>query len=246
MRRRIAVLSIAAAVVAAAPCAAFANVSTADQKSPKIVEKVTDPAGDVVAKTGTLDDLSSSGTAQDPFKPGHGTKVTPTADDEAIDLSKVTYAVVRTGAKPVLRITYAAKGPFSRADNSQTTDSTFISLESFDAFDTNFAKGYSVSIDNEAKKLDMELDNKAGKKQKCAGLTGTLTSGAHTATLSVPLSCLSAVGVKASPLGSESAHMSFSVVATDDNGTVNETDSVTVAYDSTAKSRDLPLTPYKK
>lgn len=247
MRRRIVAMSIATVVVAAAPCAAFAAVSGADQKSPKVVDTVTDAKGDVVAKMGTLKDMSASGSAATPFKPGTGTTITPSADDNAIDLSKVTYTVVRTGAKPSLRITYVAKGPFSRSDKTHETATSYEEDAAFDGFETDFAKGFNVSIDNEPKKPAIEFDNKADKKQKCSGLTGSLKSGAHTATLSLPLSCLSAAGVKASQLTSEAAHVTMDIVETvTDSGSVSEDDSVTVAADKTGKSRDLPLTPYKK
>lgn len=243
MRRRIVAMSIATAVVAAAPCAAFANVSAADQKSPTIVEKLTDARGDVVAKMGTSKDMSR-GNSANAFKPGKGTAIAPSADDKAIDLRSVVYSVVRTGPKPALTITYHVKGPFSHQSKFTSDSTSFEDYETVDVFATFFTKGYNVSIFNDTKKLHAELATKSGKTQKCAGLTGTMKAHGNVATITLPLSCLTAAGVHAARLVSESMHVTedASFTMTSDSG--DESDMITVATDKVAKSRDLPL--YKK
>jgi hypothetical protein len=241
--RRTTVLSIAAAAVGTAlvvPGAAHAAVSKADQHAARIVVRVTDPKGDVVAKTGSENDLTD-GSGLNPFKPGHGTATPPSAADRAMDLTAVTYTIVRTGTKPALKINYKVRGPFTRHEKVSSASGSIQASASADGVITALAKGFTVTTDNFDKHPKTELDDKAGTKQSCPGLVATMTAGTRVATQTIPLSCLTAARITTSALRSESVHLT--VVA---DGTTSADESVTVATDKAAKTRVLPLTPYAK
>ena len=245
MRRRpAAIVTAIAAVAAAVPSAALAAPSRHDLGATKILVKVHDPKGDVVAKSGTLKDLSDNGPS--PFKPGHGTVVTPTPADDAIDLTKVVYHLVRTGPKPALTITYTAKGPFSHAHKKRRTVTGEEVTDSLDIIGTDLAKGYDVQSSTERSKSYVGFFDKSGKRVACPGFRSTMKLGAHVATQTVPLSCLAAAGLRASALRPLSAHMAYDldVDLSGLTGTGGGTHAaVTVALDTAAKTRTLPLTP---
>lgn len=215
------------------------GVSHKDAAARTIKVSVADPSGDVVARTGSMHDMTTKSNSLSPFKPGAGTAVTPTADDKAIDLTHVAYKVVRTGRKPALTITYTAAGPFINQTQKSTTATSASMTMSTDMVGTDLVHGYSVSAMDDGKKADSGLSNAKGKAVRCAGFRDSFPVGGHVATITVPLSCLAATHLATSTLQSESGHLLVQVAGS----AAGVTETMTVAWDVTAKTRTLPLTP---
>ena len=253
MRRRLipAALSIAAvsAGVLTAPTAGYAAPVTHGRTAETVTVKVSDRSGDVVAKTGTLGDLSSNSSSRDGFKPGHGTVTAPTAADLAIDLTKVTYRVRRTGPRPALVIRYEIAGPLTHSDKTSQTPTTYAEVMSFDGVETELANGYMIQSANGAGREGTGLFNKHGKVA-CSGFRAKMKPGARVVSETVPLSCLTAVGLRSSRLQSATLHAAVNISESLSTGdafmraakpTVKET--ATIAIDAAAKTRRLELTP---
>jgi hypothetical protein len=222
-------------ITAGATATAYAGgVSNRDQKAPVIKVTTKDAKGDLKAETGSLNDLADNGPS--PFKGGHGTVATPTTDDQAADLTSVAYKVVRTGKKPALTITYTSAGTFSSAMKVSPDGSVSASL---DAILTGLGRGYSVDVTNNKKFFPVGITNRAGKPMGCSGLRASMPKGSHVATVSVPLSCLSSLHLTAAAPVTMAMHLAVSVSSA---ATASDPD-VTIAWDRTAKSRTLPLTP---
>jgi len=257
MRRRLvpAALSIAAlsAVAFTVPSAVYAAPAAHGRAAKTVTVKVADPRGDVVAKSGSLSDMTD-GDSLDGFKPGHGTVVTATAADRAVDLTKVSYRVQRTGHRPALVITYVVAGPFTQSDVKSKTATTYSEKVSGDVIETSLGKGFAVGAANDSPK-DAGLMNARGKTVACKGLRTTMKAGTRVATQTVPLSCLNAHGLRASRLRSATVHVAMDVSASLASApmrkalrdaTTSVTSSVTMAIDYAAKPRRLQLTPLAK
>lgn len=255
MRRRLipAALSIAAvsALALAVPGVGYAAPAAHGRAAKAVTVKKADPAGDVVVKTGSMNDLSANPSSPDGFKVGHGTVVPATAADLAADLRGVTYRVRRTGAHPALVITYRVAGPFSRFNRTSQSATTYTEDLSFDGLETNLGRGYTVQM-MDLGRAGNGLFDKRGKRVPCHGFESAMTSGAHVASATVPLSCLESAGLKRSAMRSLSMHAAVHVTASissappefDRKGSspaVAET--ATIGVDSTAKTRRLQLTP---
>ncbi|WGL52839.1 hypothetical protein P5P86_03220 [Nocardioides sp. BP30] len=211
--------------------------------------RMTDPRGDVVTKSGSFDDIDGS---IDGFKPGKGTVVPTTTADDAIDLHQVTYRILRIDGRPTLKITYRANGPFHNTRERTHIGNTTTVTYDVDDLDILVAGG---RYDLEAmphggvpRVVGLFRNNDRHKQIACKGLHTTMNSGASIATQTVPLSCLTGLGIKRSRLRAVANHIAFSDSTTTTStatGTSTTTDTsgpVTVATDTVVGSWRLPFT----
>lgn len=197
---------------------------------------VTDPRGDVTARTGTPSDLDGSA---DGFKPGTGTAIAPTAADEAMDLTRVHYRIVRTGKTPVLKVTYRVAGTFSHSEKTSSAAGAVTDTFEADGVATSFAHGYVLQTENDGYPSDTGLMNKKGKKLACKGFHTTMKAGTHVATQVIPLGCLAKAHVGASRMQAVAAHFSATATAT----SAGVSTRLAIASDPAAKTKRVSLKP---
>lgn len=251
------VMSIVAAAVATIAATAVPSVAqpgasrprsvAATSSADRITVNVRDGRQDVVARTGSLDDTVNTTRG---FKPGKSTVVPSTAADRAMDLTKVTYRVVRDGATPSLTVTYHVAGPFTWTRDVTTTPTTYSARYNADGLTTLLGGGrYTLELLSDGKKRDNGLFHNTNKHKQiaCAGIHSTMNVGAKTATQTIPLGCLAKLGIKASKLRAYALHYSIAVdwttTTTGNTSHVDGTSTATLGSDSARATRRLPLTP---
>lgn len=256
LRKRTTAIAAAAAVVAmsgALPSPALGDPTAGSTSSrgfvtpTRAVAQVRDASNDVVTKSGSMDDIDGS---LDGFKAGKGTVVPSTAADEAIDLAKVTYRIVRTGSHPSLKITYRAHGPFHYIHRRTAANGAATVTWDVDGVETLLGGGRYVldAVPGHHKDLNGLFRNNAKLKHiACGGLHIAMKAGTSTATQMVPLSCLTKLGLSGSKLRSAANHlvMTVSVSTAPTTGSESTTvidQSATVATDTTEPTPRLPFT----
>jgi hypothetical protein len=224
------------------------RAATSHAGAKRITVRIHDARGDLVTKTTTnVDDIDSS---TDGFKPGKGTVVPPTYADKAMDLSNVTYRIVRVGKTPSLKVTYRVAGPFAYAHHeSWSSDTAYAESYDLDALETVLGGGrYTLELVSDGRRSDNGLfvNNYEHDQVACHGVRSTMKVGTRTATQTVPLSCLTDLEVKASKLRAVSAHevidIKGTITGTGEDEDIDQTASVSIATDAVSATKRLPLT----
>jgi hypothetical protein len=197
------------------------------------------------------------------FKHGKGTPVAPTAADNAIDLTQVVFRITRVHKVPSLKITYHAGGPFRAVltdigDVDADPGSSDLSMHAdVDGFETLIGDGrYTLDAFPHMNRRwglrsGLFRNNRRHQRVLCDGARTHMPIGSNTATQSIPLTCLTGVGIRSARLRATAAHVTFDLSSKStttpapgggSTQTTAVTDSAEAGVDSAHATWRLPFT----